>query len=337
MGSTRATVSGALMGTLNYMAPEQGLEGQCDARSDIYSLGIVLYEMLTGYTPFDADTPLAILMKHLNDPLPLPSQLDPDLPPSLEQIVLKALSKSPADRYQSAGEMSAALQKLANNLSDETRQMVSPPEGYAPQVVFSGDSRRQIANRRVASEDTDLDIPQAASDGIKASIAASSPQVPVVKRLNHLIENPPSVVGAVFTGLGLILAFNMFATMILTVTRQNIFTIGWAFEIYLATAFFTLLAWALRTPWLLTPAIIIFGNAVILSYCALTGRWQDWAFLWVFEPMILTVAILLPMSLKRNTERGVYWTRAGSLFLTALAVLLAVSTCWLSFIINLFT
>jgi hypothetical protein len=53
--------------------------------------------------------------------------------------------------------------------------------------------------------------------------------------------------------------------------------------------------------------------------------------------MILTVAILLPMSLKRNTERGVYWTRAGSLFLTVLAVLLAVSTCWLSFIINLFT
>jgi serine/threonine-protein kinase len=92
LGSTQLTVSGALMGTLNYMAPEQGLAGQCDARSDIYSLGIVLYELLTGYTPFDADTPLAILMKHLYDPLPLPSQLDPDLPPALEQAVLKALA-----------------------------------------------------------------------------------------------------------------------------------------------------------------------------------------------------------------------------------------------------
>jgi len=57
----------------------------------------------------------------------------------------------------------------------------------------------------------------------------------------------------------------------------------------------------------------------------------------MFEPMIVAVAILLPMSLKKNTERGIYWTRAGSLLLTVVAVLLAVSTCWLSFIINLFT
>ncbi|MGC1378539.1 MAG: protein kinase, partial [Anaerolineales bacterium] len=113
VGATQYTVSGALMGTLSYMAPEQGFKGQCDARSDIYSLGIVLYEMLTGYTPFDADTPLAILMKHLNDPLPLPSRSDPSLPAVLEPIVLKALAKDPDDRYQSAAEMAAALQAAA--------------------------------------------------------------------------------------------------------------------------------------------------------------------------------------------------------------------------------
>ena len=337
MGSTQATVSGALMGTLNYMAPEQGLEGQCDARSDIYSLGIVLYEMLTGYTPFDADTPLAILMKHLHNPLPLPSQLDPSLPPSLEHIVLKALSKSPADRYQTTKEMADALHGLGKKLSGETRQMVSPPEGYAPQVVFSGDSRQQIADRHLASEDTDLDIPPVSSDGNKPPITASSPQVPVAKRLNRLIENPPSVVGAVFSGLGLILVFNLFAAMVVSATRQNIYNVGWTFEVYLAAGFFTLLAWALHKPWLLNPAIIIFGNAVILSYCSLTGRWQDWVFLWMFEPLILAAAVLLPMSLKKNTERGPYLTRAGSLLLTVLAVLLAVGTCWFSFIINLFT
>jgi serine/threonine-protein kinase len=337
VGSTQVTAAGAMMGTLNYMAPEQGLENRCDARSDIYSLGIVLYEMLTGFTPFDADTPLAILMKHLNDPLPLPSKLDPGLPPSFEQIVLKALAKDPEDRYQSADEMLTAVQKLRHGLSDDPRPVVSPPEGFAPQIVFSGDSRQQIADRPLASEDTDMDVQPVASDLKEPSKAASRPQGSVFKRLNHLIENPPSVVGAALTGLGLALIFNMFAAMVVTVTRQNIWNIGWAFEIYLTVAFFTLLAWSLRLPWLLTPAIIIFGNAALLSYSALTGRWDDWVFLWIFEPMIVAVAILLPMSLKKNPERGIYWTRAGSLALTILAVLLAISTCWLSFIINLFT
>jgi len=334
LGSTQVTVSGALMGTLNYMAPEQGLSGQCDARSDLYSLGIVLYEMLTGYTPFDADTPLAILMKHLNDPLPLPSQLDPNLPPSLEQVVLKALSKSPADRYQSAAEMAAALQDL--KLSDSRREVVLPPEGYAPQVVFSGDSRQHIADRQLASEDTDLDLQPVMSGGGAPAVTANSSPVPVMTRLNRLIENPPSALNAILISLGVILTFNMFATMVLTTTRQNIFNIGWAFEIYLVAGFFTLLAWAVRKPWLLTPAIIIFGNAVILSYCALTGRWDDWIFLWAFEPPIIAASILLPISLKKNTERGPYWTRAGSLLLSVLSVLMAISTCWFSFIINLF-
>ncbi len=336
LGKTQGTVSGALMGTLNYMAPEQGLSGQCDVRSDLYSLGIVLYEMLTGYTPFDADTPLAILMKHLNDPLPLPSQLDPKLPPSLEQVLLKALAKSPADRYQSAEEMAAALQELAENLSDEARPMVLSPGGFIPQVVFSGDSRQQISNRRLANEDTDLDIQPAPSIGRYPAMAASSLPGPAGTRLNQMIENPPSVLNAILIGVGLIMVFNMFAAMVISVTRQNIYNIGWAFEIYLAAGFFTLLAWALKKPWLLTPAIIFFGNAVVLSYSALTGRWQDWVFLWMFEPMIVATAILIPMSLKKNAERGAYWTGAGSILLTALALLLAVSTCWLSFVINLF-
>ena len=80
VGGTQHTVSGALLGTLNYMAPEQGLKGISDARSDLYSLGVVMYEMLTRHPPYDADTPLAILMKHVNDPLPLPRTIDPLIP-----------------------------------------------------------------------------------------------------------------------------------------------------------------------------------------------------------------------------------------------------------------
>src|SRR5512138_3706320 len=159
VGNTQHTVSGALMGTLNYMAPEQGLKGICDRRTDIYSLGIVLYEMLTGYTPFDADTPLAILMKHLNDPLPLPTQVDPALPRSLEAIVLKALAKDPDDRYQSADEMSKALVSLEGGMPKGERPIASPPGGFPQQAVFSGTARKQITDHRFADADTDSGIP----------------------------------------------------------------------------------------------------------------------------------------------------------------------------------
>ena len=336
LGSTQVTAAGALMGTLNYMAPEQGMEGRCDVRSDIYSLGIVLYEMLTGYTPFDADTPLAILMKHLNDPLPLPSKLDPNLPPSFEQIVLKALAKDPEDRYQSAEEMLTALQAMPQDLPSEKRGMVAPPGGIAPQVVFSGDSRQQISDQHLANEDTDMDIQPVASAANQPLIAASISKGPNATRLNKVIENPPSAVIAILSSLGLFLVANMFAAMILSVTRQNIWNVGWTFEIYLAAAFFTLLAWSLNKPWILTPAIIIFGNAVVLSYSALTGRWQDWIFLWMLEPIIIAAAILIPMSLHKRREQDSYWTRTVSFLLTLFALLLTITTCWLSFIITLF-
>ncbi|HQJ12515.1 MAG TPA: serine/threonine-protein kinase, partial [Anaerolineae bacterium] len=93
VGGTRHTAVDALLGTVAYVAPEQGLEGHSDARSDLYSLGIVLYELLTQHPPFDADTPLAVLLRHVNDPLPLPDA--PPLPPPLEGVLLKALAKRP--------------------------------------------------------------------------------------------------------------------------------------------------------------------------------------------------------------------------------------------------
>jgi tRNA A-37 threonylcarbamoyl transferase component Bud32 len=167
VGSTQQTVSGALMGTLNYMAPEQGLEGQSDVRSDIYSLGIMLYEMLTQQVPFDADTPLAVLMKHLNDPLPLPRQIEPDIPEPFERIVLKALSKRPVDRYDSAEEMAQALWDAAKQAGIEVPQRISLPLSFttseAPAesvAVFSGTSRERITDVEFAADDTDASIGQ---------------------------------------------------------------------------------------------------------------------------------------------------------------------------------
>jgi len=175
VGGTRHTISGALMGTLTYMAPEQGFEGHSDVRSDIYSLGVVLYEMLTQRTPFEADTPLAVLMKHLNDPLPLPRQVEPGIPEPFERVVLKALSKRPEDRYQSAGEMAEALHEAAKEAEIELPSRISLPLSFttpgAPSesvAVFSGTARERLADVEFATDDTDPSLGQ--------KLAAEGPQ-----------------------------------------------------------------------------------------------------------------------------------------------------------------
>jgi serine/threonine-protein kinase len=96
---TKVTVTGSVLGTPAYMSPEQGMGEPGDSRSDIYSLGVVLYELVTGRLPYDADTPLAVLLKHAHDPLPLPRTVNPALPEEIERIILRALAKDPADRY----------------------------------------------------------------------------------------------------------------------------------------------------------------------------------------------------------------------------------------------
>lgn len=165
VGGTRYTVSGALMGTLSYMAPEQGLEGQCDARTDLYSLGIVFYEMLLGEPPFDAETPLAILMKHVNDPLPLPRQRDAAIPIALERVVLKTLAKRPGDRYQTAAEMSKALCAATLEAGIDVPGRVSLPLSFttaaAPSesvAVLSGSARQRVADAGFAAHDTDASL-----------------------------------------------------------------------------------------------------------------------------------------------------------------------------------
>ncbi|NJN93829.1 MAG: protein kinase [Anaerolineales bacterium] len=109
IGATQYTQTGALSGTPAYMSPEQGQGERGDERSDIYSLGVMLYEMVTGVVPFDGDTPFAVIMKHISEPLPLPTRLNPNIPEGIERVILKAMSKNPSDRYQTAGEMARAL------------------------------------------------------------------------------------------------------------------------------------------------------------------------------------------------------------------------------------
>ena len=106
------TGNGVGIGTPAYMAPEQGTGKAVDERADIYSLGVVFYELVTGRTPYRADTPLAVLLMHMNDPLPPPRNFVPDLPEAVEKVLLKALAKMAENRFQTMGEFAEALEKL---------------------------------------------------------------------------------------------------------------------------------------------------------------------------------------------------------------------------------
>ncbi len=122
--ATKITSSGAVMGTPAYMAPEQGAGSNIDHRSDIYSLGIILYEMVTGRVPYTAETPVAVVFKHIQDPLPSARKLNPNLPEAVEQVLLKALAKNPDDRYQNAEDFVVAIQKAIPDINTANQSIV---------------------------------------------------------------------------------------------------------------------------------------------------------------------------------------------------------------------
>ncbi|MBL6980949.1 MAG: protein kinase [Anaerolineales bacterium] len=114
--SVQLTGTGVGIGTPMYMSPEQGQGAGVDQRTDIYSMGIVLYELLTGDVPFRADTPMAVVIKHMTAPMPPPRQVNSDIPEVLEEVILKATAKEPEHRYQSAEEMAQAMEAALGEL-----------------------------------------------------------------------------------------------------------------------------------------------------------------------------------------------------------------------------
>jgi serine/threonine-protein kinase len=111
-GTSQMTEAGSIVGTAQYLSPEQARGTEVDQRSDLYSLGVVLYELLTGQTPFDGDTPVEIAMKHLSATPRPPSQIRRDVPRDLDMVVMRALAKDPEARYQTADEMEADLERV---------------------------------------------------------------------------------------------------------------------------------------------------------------------------------------------------------------------------------
>jgi len=127
-GSVQLTGSGVGVGTPAYMSPEQGQGLAVDVRTDVYSLGVVLFEMLTGRVPYEAETPMAVVIKHITDPIPLPRQMNPNIPEAVERVLLKTLAKNPDDRFASAGEMAAALRRAVEGLEPGVATAPIPPD-----------------------------------------------------------------------------------------------------------------------------------------------------------------------------------------------------------------
>ena len=144
-GASQMTEVGSIIGTAQYLSPEQARGAHVDQTSDLYSVGVVLYEMLTGQVPFTGDTPLEIAMKHLSEIPRPPSELRPEVPHDLDSVVLRALAKDPAERYQSAEEMDADLARVAEGLP------VDPETETMATAVLSGSGLMAAAPTSVIS------------------------------------------------------------------------------------------------------------------------------------------------------------------------------------------
>jgi serine/threonine-protein kinase len=140
-GASQMTETGSIMGTAQYLSPEQARGAEVSAASDLYSVGIVLYEMLTGDVPFTGDSAVEIAMKHLNEPPRPPSQRTPGIPPDLDRVVLRALAKDPRDRYQSAEEFDSDLARIEAGLP------VARETAQAATVVLAGASAPTAATQ----------------------------------------------------------------------------------------------------------------------------------------------------------------------------------------------
>ena len=137
------TINSSVMGSVHYSSPEQARGGYSDYKSDIYSLGITLYEMLTGTVPFDGDSTVAIAIKHLQEELPSPRKYVPDLPKSTVQIIYKCTQKSPDRRYSDMAEVIRDLKESLVNPEGDFVQL-TPINNNARTVVISGDELNQI-------------------------------------------------------------------------------------------------------------------------------------------------------------------------------------------------
>lgn len=137
--ATSNTITSNVMGSVHYTSPEQARGGYSDEKSDIYSLGVTMFEMLTGRVPFNGETTVAIAIKHIQEEMPSPREFVPEIPISIEQIVCKCCQKSPDRRYQSMGELIVDLKQSLMNPDEDFVKVVDPDEEASTRMITDRD------------------------------------------------------------------------------------------------------------------------------------------------------------------------------------------------------
>ena len=180
---TSNTITSNVMGSVHYTSPEQARGGYSDEKSDIYSLGITMFEMLTGRVPFNGETTVAIAIKHIQEPMPSPREYIPEIPISVEQIVFKCTQKSPDRRYQSMPEVVADLKQSLMHPDEDFVKMTDPDEEAATRMISEQDMQ-QIKKQSKKRDSMDEAIRVRTNDAPK----------PVKKKRPKNIDEKPRVV-----------------------------------------------------------------------------------------------------------------------------------------------
>ncbi len=187
VGGQQHTATGAVIGTALYMSPEQIRGMKIDGRSDVYSIGVTLFEMVSGHPPFEADSAMSLMMMHVNDPIPDLRQIQSNVPPGLIAVIEKALAKDRDERFQSAAEMARALGDALSDRRGAAASAAGAVTPLAPDATYV-ESPTAVAGS-AAAPPSDATYVESAAAGALVGAASSPPQGPPIE--------PTARVGAV--------------------------------------------------------------------------------------------------------------------------------------------
>ena len=325
LGETHQTNSGAMMGTLSYMSPEQGLKNICDFRSDIYSTGIVAYEMLTGRIPFEADTPVAILLKHINEKIIPPREVNVYIPKEIESIVKISLKKKPEDRFQNTIEFIDAIKAAAILSQIDVPDFINLPtdlinkdlKGNSKQI-FSGSSRNIIPDKPIYTTTTEpvisTSLSQYNSSRKEINVFQKIFQVPKNLKSEDIIKYSSKQTS--LTAIFIIIVANICLLWVGGIYGWRIFIYSWPMELSAISLLLSFIMLSKASPWFLIPIGILLGNSLIFASSTLIGDWNLLIYTWPLEPFLIAGSIILPFYLAPKGLVGRWISQKLGLFLS---------------------